>query len=85
MADNLTDNGTVLIGNTEVGKVFYWVSLEQEPGPVVAEGCITGTEELMLQIEAAEQVRLQFDDGPVFGVVTDGGNNGTRWVRLFKL
>ncbi|MDB5505348.1 MAG: hypothetical protein JWR89_5250 [Tardiphaga sp.] len=76
---------TILIGADEAGKVFYWLSLAEEAGPVVAEGCITGSEELMQQIEAAEQVRLQFDDGPVFSVATDGGTGGTRWVRLMTL
>lgn len=85
MTDDLTANGTIFIGSTEVGKVFYWLSLEMAPGPVVAEGCITGSEELMQKVEAAEQVRLQFDDGPIFAVVTDGGAGGTRWVRLMSL
>jgi hypothetical protein len=85
MSDNLTDHGTIFIGQTEVGKVFYWLSLAEEAGSVVAEGCITGSEDLMQRIEAAEQVRLQFDDGPVFAVVTDGGAGGTRWVRLMTL
>jgi len=85
MTDNLTANGTIFIGATEAGQVFYWLSLAEEPGPVVAEGCITGSEALMQQIEESEQVRLQFDDGPVFGVLTDGGSGGSRWVRIMKL
>jgi hypothetical protein len=85
MTDNLTANGTIFIGSTEVGQVFYWLSMEEEPGPVVAQGCITGSEELMQRIEGAEQVRLQFDDGPVFAVITDGGTGGTRWVRLLSI
>ena len=85
MSGNLTDNGTIFIGAEEAGKVFYWLSLEEEPGPVVAEGCITGSEELMQRIEAAPEARLQFDAGPIFNVVTDGGSGGSRWVRLLKL
>jgi hypothetical protein len=85
VGDNLTDNGTVFIGADEAGRVFYWLSLAEEAGPVVAEGCITGSEELMQQIEAAEQVRLRFNDGPVFAVVTDGGTGGSRWVRLMTM
>lgn len=82
MTENLTDRGTIYIGAVEAGTVFYWLSLEEEPGPFVAEGCITGSEELMRRIDTAEQVRLRFDDGPVFAIVTDGGKDGSRWVRL---
>ena len=85
MGDNLTDKGTIFIGTNEVGQVFYWLSLAEEAGPIVAEGCITGSEDLMQRIERSEQVRLRFDDGPLFALVTDGGTGGTRWVRLMTL
>lgn len=84
MAD-LSDNGFVYIGDAPIGEVFYWLSLDTEPGPVVAEGSISGSEEMMRQIQAAQQVRLVLHDGPVFSLVPDGGSSGTRWVRLFAL
>ena len=57
MAD-LSDNGLVYIGDAPIGEVFYWLSLDTDPGPVVAEGSISGSEEMMRRIQAAQQVRL---------------------------
>ena len=83
MTDDLTNNGTIFIANVETGRVFYWLTLIEEPGPLIAEGCITGSESLMLAIEAADRVTLQFHEGPMFSVTTDGGTGGSRWVRLY--
>jgi outer membrane protein assembly factor BamB len=85
MSDDLANDGTVLIGDTEAGTVFYWLTLVEEPGSTIAEGCISGSEEFMQRIASAEQVKLRLDDGPTFSLVTDGGAGGSRWVRLFKL
>lgn len=85
MSDDLANDGKIFIGDSEVGTVFYWLSISEEPGPLVAEGCISGSEEFMQKIERSEQVKLLLDDGPLFSLVTDGGTSGTRWVRLFRL
>ena len=85
MTDDITDNGTIFIGESEAGKVFYWLTLAEEVGPLVAEGCISGTEEFMERIDKSQQVRLQLENGPAFSMITDGGASGSRWVRLFNL
>jgi hypothetical protein len=85
VSSDLASDGVIFIGNLEIGTVFYWLSVDDEQSTVVAEGCITGTEDLMQRVENSEQVRLQLDDGPTFALVTDGGANGSRWVRLFAL
>jgi hypothetical protein len=85
MSDDLTAHGMILIGNAETDRVFYWLTLSDGPGTLVAEGCITGSEDLMRKIEVSERVVLQFDDGPSFSVMADGGTGGSRWVRLYLL
>jgi hypothetical protein len=85
MTDDITDDGTIFIGDTEAGKVFYWLTLTEEVGPLVAEGCISGSEEFMNRIARSQQVRLQLENGPTFALITDGGATGSRWVRLFKI
>ena len=85
MTHDITDDGTIFFGDTKVGKVFYWLTLTEEIGPLVAEGCISGSEEFMDRIAKTQQVRLQLENGPIFSLVTDGGATGSRWVRLFKI
>ncbi|MGM4906874.1 hypothetical protein AB8B21_02565 [Tardiphaga sp. 866_E4_N2_1] len=85
MSDNLTNDGTIFINDVEAGTVFYWLTLVEEPGSVIAEGCISASEEFMLQIAGSERVKLQLDDGPTFALEIEGGASGTRWIRLSKL
>ncbi len=85
MSDNLTNDGIVFIDGVQAGTVFYWLTLVEEPGSVIAEGCISASEEFMLRIAASEQAKLQLDDGPTFGLEIEGGASGTRWIPLFKL
>jgi hypothetical protein len=66
MSTDLNENGTVFIGDLAVGRVFYWLTLQDEPGLFVAEGCITGSEDLMKRIESARQVKLEFEGGAIF-------------------
>jgi hypothetical protein len=83
MSSDLTENGTIFIADIEAGSVFYWLTLQDQPGSLVAEGCITGSEELMKRIAQSRQVKLEFAGGAIFSLITDGGAGGTRWVRLF--
>lgn len=46
MPNDLSGNGTITISGAEVGAVFYWLSILEEAGPVVAEGSISGSEEV---------------------------------------
>ncbi|MDB5657310.1 MAG: hypothetical protein JWQ94_4923 [Tardiphaga sp.] len=85
MSDDLTAQGMIFIGKVGTDRVFYWLTLSDEPGTLVAEGCITGSEDLMRKIEVSEHVVLQFDDGPTFSVTTDGGTGGSRWVKLYTI
>lgn len=85
MIDDLSGNGVVLIAGEEVGVVFYWLTMADEPGPVVAEGSISSTEELMLRIYQAEEAQLRLEDGPVVRLVCEGGSSGTRWVKTVAI
>jgi hypothetical protein len=85
MIDDLSGNGVVLIAGEEVGVVFYWLTMAEEPGPVVAEGSISSTEELMLQIYQAEEAQLRLEDGPIVRLVCEGGSSGTRWVKTMAI
>jgi hypothetical protein len=84
MTDDVSGSGVVYIGDLPVGDVFYWLTIDSQPGPVVAEGSISGPEALMDRIRSAQQVKLQLDDGPVFPLVPFGTGAGTNWVRLLK-
>jgi hypothetical protein len=83
MSTDLTENGMIFIADVEAGRVFYWLTLQDQPGALVAEGCITGSEELMKRVEQSCQVKLEFAGGAIFSLITDGGTGGTRWVRIF--
>jgi hypothetical protein len=81
LTDDLSGNGIIIISGTEIGTVFYWLSVSEEVGPVVAEGSISGSEEIMLSISMAADAHIQLEDGPTFRVLCEGGTIGTRWIK----
>ena len=47
--DDLSGEGIAIIdGRNE--KAFYWLTVSPEAGPVLAEGAISGTEQLMRRV-----------------------------------
>jgi hypothetical protein len=80
----LSGDGMIIIDGENVETVFYWLTIAPEPGPVVAEGSISGSEALLRKSKKADEVKLALEDGPVVAIRFEGGHNGTRWVKAFK-
>jgi hypothetical protein len=80
----LSGDGMIIIDGKNVETVFYWLTIAPEPGPVVAEGSISGSEALLRKMKKAGEVRLALEDGPVFAIRCEGGHNGIRWVKALE-
>jgi hypothetical protein len=83
VSNDLSGTGNVFVRNRLIGDVFYWLTIDVEVGPVVAEGTISGPEDLLSIIRTSGQVTLMLHDGPTFALVPFGRATGTSWVRLF--
>jgi hypothetical protein len=79
--DELSDEGTIIIGGEEAGAVDYWLTVVPVAGPVVAEGSITGPEEFMRKVMNATGPKLVLQDGYVVTLQCEGGATGVRWVK----
>ncbi len=79
--DELTGDGLIIIDGLGVGTVYYSMTLSAEAGGLIAEGSITGSEELMSRVTGADRPRLALEDGPVVMLDCAGGDHGIRWVR----
>jgi hypothetical protein len=66
--DQLSGDGTIVIGRGEAGAVYYWLTIVPVAGFVVAEGSITGPEEFMWKVMNATGQ-------------CEGGATGVRWVK----
>ncbi len=82
--DELTGDGLIIIDGRGVGTVYYAMTLSAEIGGVIAEGSISGSEELMCRVTVADRPRLALEDGPVFTLDCSGGDDGIRWVRALR-
>ena len=82
--DAVSGDGTIIIDGESVDQVFYWLTISPEPGDVIAEGSITGTEALMRKVKKAKIAKLALMDGPTVLIRCEGGHNGVRWVRAMK-
>jgi hypothetical protein len=79
--DELSGEGTIIIGGEEAAAVYYWLTIVPVAGPVVAEGSITGPEEFMRKVMNATGPKLVLHDGPVVTLQCEGGATGVRWVK----
>ena len=52
-----------------------------EAGPEIAEGSISGSEDVVKKIKNAKTANLTLVDGPTVALRCHGGKNGTRWVK----
>jgi hypothetical protein len=77
----LSGDGMIIIDGQNVETVYYWLTVVPEAGPVIAEGSISGSEEVMRKIKHAKVAKLTLSDGPTVALQCHGGRNGTRWVR----
>ena len=62
-----------------IGSIFC-----EEPGDLVAEGSIHGSEELMRKVKKAKRAILEPDAGPSLGLKCEGDRNGIRWVKALR-
>jgi hypothetical protein len=51
--DEISGDGTIIIDGKNVDQVYYWLTISAEPGDVIAEGSISGSEVLMRQVKKA--------------------------------
>lgn len=79
--DELSGDGTIVIGGEEAGAVYYWLTIVPVAGPVVAEGSIIGPEQFMKKIMNATGLKLVLQDGYVVTLQFEGGATGIRWVK----
>lgn len=84
ISDDISGNGAVLIDGAEADTVYYWLTIAPEVGPLIAEGSISGSEELMRKIKKADAAKLVLEDGLTVLLRCQGGKNGTRWVKAFR-
>jgi|KBSMisStaDraftv2_1062788.scaffolds.fasta_scaffold5687982_1 hypothetical protein len=81
ITQELNGEGVIMIDGREIGEVYYSLTIVPEPGPLIAEGSISGPEPLLSQVKEAEAPKLALDDGYVVTLKCKGGSNGVRWVN----
>jgi hypothetical protein len=85
MADVISGNGTIVLDGSSVeDPVFYWLTISDEPGALIAEGSITASEDLLRQVKKAHCATLALEDGPPLLIKCQGGRNGVRWVKALR-
>jgi hypothetical protein len=85
MPDVITGNGRIVLdGDGVEDDVFYSLTISDEPGKVVAEGSISGSEDLLRKVKKAQQATLALEDGPPLALKCVGGRNGVRWVKAIR-
>ena len=82
--DEISGDGIIIIDGESVAQVYYWLTISPEPGDVVAEGSITGSETLMRKVKNARSAKLALIDGPTVMIRCQGGRNGVRWVKAMR-
>ena len=84
MNDELTGDGMIILNGASIGTVYYWLTVVAEPGAVIAEGSISGSEDLMKRIKRSTAPKLQLADGPTVILRCYGGRGGVRWVKALS-
>jgi hypothetical protein len=85
MVDVICGNGRIVLdGGGVEDTVFYWLTISDEPGELVAEGSITASEDLLRKLKKAERATLALEDGPPLVLKCEGGRNGVRWVKALR-
>ena len=82
--DEISGDGMIVIDGEIVETVYYWLTVVPKAGRVIAEGSISGSEEVMKKIKYAKTTRLTLMDGPTVALRCLGGKNGTRWVKAMR-
>jgi hypothetical protein len=84
MDDELTGDGMIILDGESVATVYYWLTVVSEPGRIIAEGSITGSEDVMKRIKKANAAKLELVDGPTVALRCHGGRSGVRWVKAVR-
>jgi hypothetical protein len=85
MADVISGNGKIILDGSGVeDAVFYWLTISDEPGKLVAEGSISASEDLLRKLKKAKRATLALEDGPPLALKCEGGRNGVRWVKALR-
>ena len=74
----------VILDGESVATVYYWLTVVPVSGPVIAEGSISGSEDVMRKIKKATAAQLVLLDGPTFSLQCHGGRSGVRWVKALR-
>jgi hypothetical protein len=82
--DEISGDGVIVINGQIVETVYYWLTVVPRAGPVIAEGSISGSEDVMKKIKNAKTAKLILVDGPTVALRCHGGKNGTRWVKAMR-
>jgi hypothetical protein len=85
MADVINGNGRIILDGSGIEHaVFYWLTIADEPGKLVAEGSISASEDLLRKVKNANRATLALEDGPPLALKCEGGQNGVRWVKALR-
>ena len=82
----ISGHGTITIDglSADDDAVFYWLDICEEPGELIAEGSIHGSEEFLRKVKKAKRATLVPEAGPPLFLKCEGGRNGVRWVKAFR-
>src|SRR2546421_11122606 len=76
MADVISGNGRIILDGTGVeDAVFYWLTISDRPGNLVAEGSISASEDLLRKLKNAKRATLALEDGPPLALKCEGGRS----------
>jgi hypothetical protein len=84
MEDELTGDGMLILDGENTATVYYWLTVVPQPGAVIAEGSVTGSEDLMRRLKQATVTKLALVDGPTVILKCYGGRGGVRWVKALS-
>jgi hypothetical protein len=74
LADVISGNGRIVLDGSGVeDPVFYWLTMSDKPGKLVAEGSISASEDLLRKIKKAKRATLALEDGPPLALKCEGG------------
>jgi hypothetical protein len=85
MNDELSGDGTIILDGEIIATVYYWLTVMPNSGPVIAEGSITGAEEVMRRIKKSIAPKMALAGGPTVELRCNGGRSGVRWVKALRL
>jgi hypothetical protein len=82
--DEISGDGIIIIDGENVDQVYYWLTIFTDPGDVIAEGSVAGSEAVMRKVKKAKSAKLALMDGPTVMIRCEGGRNGVRWDRAMR-